>query len=87
MATQNPTVYDGIKYGANEELPDLGSWVNVAESGSATRSYRGLSADFSKLPTVSAYPQYKGKLASGSLAIAADTGNSKMYESSTDTWY
>lgn len=79
-------IVDGIYYEDETQAPDLGSWTNVAEMGSITKSYRGHSKDFDKLPTVSQYPQYEGKLVSGSLAIACDTKESKMYERSMDAW-
>ena len=70
----NTVVYDGQVYRSGETIPNLGTLVAVEVDG-LIRSYRGMSADESKLPT------YVGE---GSTCIMADTGD--MYIFSDGQW-
>lgn len=74
--------FDGIWYDSPSEFPNLGSLNCVEAHGplEMIRSYRGLQADFSKLPK---YPQ----LQTGSTFLAADTGNFYTYVASDKTWH
>lgn len=73
--------YDGIWYESESQFPDLGSLNCVEAHGplEMIRSYRGLQADFSKLPK---YPQ----LQTGSECLMYDTGNVYGYIATNKSW-
>lgn len=74
--------YDGIWYESESQFPDMGSLNCVEAHGplEMIRSYRGLQADFSKLPHYS-------QLQTGSDCLMADTGNFYIYIKDDDTWH
>ncbi len=72
-------IYDGQQYEDGEVLPDLGSLICINQTGNK-REYRGLSADFDKLP------KYKD-LGTGSSCIFYDTGEYAEYFAYNQTWY
>ena len=71
---------DGVWYDDISQAPDLGSIKCVNETGpdNMIRSYRGLSADISKLPHY---------VSTGSTCFFIDTKKMYMFEKTTDTWY
>lgn len=72
-------IVDGISYEPGEEVPDLGS-VSCISAKVMLRNYTLLSKDVDKLPTYD-------NLKSGSTALAVDTSEVYVYESTTKTWY
>ena len=71
---------DGVWYDDISQAPDMGSIKCVRESGPGNmiRSYKGLSADLSKLPHY---------VLTGSSCFMIDTKKLYMFEKTTDTWY
>lgn len=72
-------IVDGISYEPGEQVPDLGSISCISAKG-MLRNYTLLSKDVDKLPTYD-------NLKSGSTALAVDTSEVYVYESTTKTWY
>lgn len=71
--------FDGQTYDKQEDVPDLGSLKCVKVDGNR-RFYVGLTQDAYKLPKYS-------NLGTGSRFQAVDSNLSKIYESTTKTWY
>lgn len=69
----------GIPLTADELPIDMGSFVMTGRD-SNIYSFKGLSADATKLPKVDA-------IGTGSSALCIDTGVILMYEKTTKTWY
>lgn len=72
-------IYDGQAYNSSSEIPDMGSLVCISANGNQ-REYRGLSTDFSKLPTYD-------NLETGSSCLFVDTGEYAEYLAYNKTWY
>ena len=70
---------DGVFYDDVSDAPDLGSLRCVQDRGQdgMIRSYRGLQADFSKLPTY---------VRTGSSCYMVDSGKLYMYEETGQDW-
>lgn len=77
MIYDHKVIQDGQTYLAGEEVPDIGSWVDISENGE--KDYRGLSKDVSKLP--------KGYPNTGSTAYCVDNGDLYMFEKTSNKWY
>lgn len=71
--------YDGQQYNDASEIPNMGSLVCVSVNGNM-REYRGLRADFDKLPKYS-------NLGTGSSCLFLDTGEYAEYMAYNKTWY
>lgn len=78
IATET-TVVDGHIFYPGQEIIDLGS-LECTEAEGGKRSYQGLSADVSKLPTYD-------DLDTGSSAMMLDTGDFYFYHAPTKQWY
>lgn len=72
-------IIDGHLYNIGDELPELGSLACINEDNNK-REYRGLKADFSKLPKYD-------DLATGSSCLFLDTGEYAEYLAYNKTWY
>lgn len=72
-----------MSFGKNdfELAKDKYGSFTVTEKDGNKLTFMGLSSDFDKLPTDN------DVLATGSCAIAVDTGVCKLYHADTKTWY
>ena len=73
------TIVDGHTYYPGDTIPDLGSLECINVDG-LKREYRGLIADFGKLPKYD-------DLGTGSSCIFQDTSEYAEYNATTKTWY